>query len=118
MATTPTVYIETTIIGHLTARLPNDPLVVGQMLATRKWWDEARLRFEILSSEAVRVEVAQGDPIAAAERLKKLEGMPLLQLEERAMNLAERLLTEHALPAKANIDAIHVALAASNSIEY
>ncbi|HEY1684813.1 MAG TPA: hypothetical protein VGG19_08625 [Tepidisphaeraceae bacterium] len=32
MATKPTVYIETTIVGHLTSRLPNDPLVVGQML--------------------------------------------------------------------------------------
>ncbi|HWB53242.1 MAG TPA: type II toxin-antitoxin system VapC family toxin [Tepidisphaeraceae bacterium] len=87
-------------------------------MATRKWWDEARQRFEVLSSEAVRREVAHGDPMAAAERLKKLNEMPLLQLTDTAMDLAERLLAEHALPIKANVDAIHVALAASNSIEY
>jgi hypothetical protein len=114
----PTVYIETTIIGHLTARLPKDPMVAGQMLATRKWWNESRQRFELLSSEAVRLEAAKGDPTAAAERLEKIATIPLLQLSELAMDLAERLLAEHALPAKANVDAIHVAIAASNSIEY
>jgi hypothetical protein len=114
----PTVYIETTIIGHLASRLPKDPMVAGQMLTTRKWWDESRHRFELLSSEAVRLEASQGDPIAAAERLEKLSAIPLLPLTDHAMELAERLLAEHALPAKANIDAIHVAITASNSIEY
>jgi len=114
----PTVYIETTIIGHLTSRLPKDPMVAGQMLATRKWWDESRQRFEILSSEAVRLEVTRGDSTAAAERLERLAGIPLLPLAEDAMDLAERLLADHALPANANVDAIHVAISASNSIEY
>jgi hypothetical protein len=33
----PTVYIETTIAGHLASRLPKNSLVAGQMLATRQW---------------------------------------------------------------------------------
>ena len=32
----PSVYVETTVIGHLTSRLPGDAVVAGQMLATRK----------------------------------------------------------------------------------
>ncbi|HZZ41747.1 MAG TPA: hypothetical protein VFE58_02315 [Tepidisphaeraceae bacterium] len=61
----PTVYIETTIIGHLVSRLPNDPRVVAQMLATRNWWSESRHRFQLATSYAVLDELAQSDPQAA-----------------------------------------------------
>lgn len=114
----PTVYIETTVIGHLTTRFPKDPIVAGQMLATRKWWDESRHRFTLLTSEFVRAEVSQGDPTAAAERLEKIATIPLVPITQEAMDLAEHLLTRHALPAKASVDAAHVAIAATNSIEY
>lgn len=33
----PKVYVETTVVGHLTSRLPNDIVVAGQMLVTRQW---------------------------------------------------------------------------------
>ncbi len=42
----PTVYIETTIAGHLTSRLPKDPVVAGQMLTTRRWWEHSRGEYD------------------------------------------------------------------------
>ncbi|HWB53259.1 MAG TPA: hypothetical protein VG722_03670, partial [Tepidisphaeraceae bacterium] len=62
-------YIETTITGHLTSRLPNDTEIAGQMLATRRWWKDERQRFELFTSLLVQQEASQGDPAAAAERL-------------------------------------------------
>jgi hypothetical protein len=118
VSTKPTVYIETTIIGHLTARLPNDPLVVGQMLATRKWWDEARQRFELLTSDIVLNEASQGDPQAAHERLAVLNNLTFAPVLHDVENLAELLVKRHALPLKARVDAFHVAISAVNSIEY
>lgn len=114
----PTVYIETTIIGHLTSRVPQDPLVAGQMLATRKWWDDSRHHFQLLTSEVVRVECSRGDPQAAAERLKLIANLTMAQALPDFGSLADLLLVRHALPAKARIDAFHVAIAATNSIEY
>ena len=49
----PTVYIETTIAGHLTSRLPKDPIVAGQMLASRRWWIDNRLRYDCYTSVRV-----------------------------------------------------------------
>jgi hypothetical protein len=43
----PTVYIETTIAGYLTSRLPRDIVVAGQMLETRRWWQESSDQFEL-----------------------------------------------------------------------
>ena len=114
----PTVYIETTIIGHLTARLPKDPMVSGQMLTTRKWWNDARPRFQLLTSDVVRSESSRGDPEAAAERLALIDGLTLAPVLQGVEALADLLLTKHALPTKARVDAFHVAIAAMNSIEY
>ena len=113
-----TVYIETTIAGHLTSRLPNDPLVVGQMLATRKWWAESRQGFDVFTSQVVLDEASQGDRQAAIERLEVLKDVPLLPINRAAEELAERLIASSALPAKARVDAAHVAIAALNGIEY
>ena len=113
-----TVYIETTILGHLTSRLPKDPIVVGQMLATRKWWDESRGFFELFSSELVRAESARGDSGAATERVEKIGGLKLLPITERARELAKALVAAHALPAKAEVDALHLAIAATGGMAY
>jgi len=113
-----TVYIETTIAGHLTSRLPKDPLVTGQMLATRDWWSSARQQFDCYTSQAVLDEAGSGDPQAAAERLQALAGLPILRSTPAADALAELLLLRAALPLKARIDAVHVAVAATMGMSF
>src|SRR5258707_9297025 len=98
MADKPKVYIETTIVSYLTARLPADPLIAGQMLATRKWWNESRSRFELLTSQIVRDEASRGDAEAAAERLKVIESLVLAPIPAGVQSLTELLLSRHALP--------------------
>jgi PIN domain len=114
----PTVYIETTIIGHLTSRLPNQPLVSGQMLETRRWWNESRPFFECFTSQTVLDEAARGDAQAAAERLDALKPLALVPITNAAIELAKHLLVRNALPSKARVDAAHVAIAASNGAKY
>jgi hypothetical protein len=114
----PTVYIETTIVGHLTARLPNDPIVVGKMLETRRWWRESRESFEVFTSEIVLDEASQGDAQAAAERLDAIASVALVPVTEAAGTLAKLLIIRNALPTKARLDAAHVAIAATNRLDY
>jgi hypothetical protein len=115
----PTVYIETTVIGHLASRLAKDPRVLADMLATRRWWDRSRHRFELRTSDIVMEEISEGDPDAAAERLAVARPLTLLPIPSPAVpDLAELLLARHALPAKARVDAYHVAVSAANSINY
>src|SRR5438552_14936672 len=112
------VYIETTIIGHLSSRLPTDGIVAGQMLQTRKWWSEAPNAFELLTSELVRAEASRGDVQAATDRLKIIATMALVPVNDAAATLADLLVAEHAMPKKARVDALHVAIAAINRVDY
>ena len=105
-------------MGHLTTRLPRDLEVAGQMLTTRKWWDESRSRFELYTSEATVVEASRGDREAAKSRLDAIIGITLLPVSRDVFALTQLLLSSNALPAKARMDAFHVAIAATNSVEF
>jgi len=111
------VYIETTIPSYLTAWPSRDLIKAAQQQATREWW-QTRDRFELLVSQLVIEEASGGDPQAAAERLKVLEGLPVLRASDEATALAQRLVNEGTLPKTAGADALHIALAVSGGVEY
>jgi hypothetical protein len=63
-------------------------------------------------------EAQSGDPDAAARRLAALQGIPLLTLSEEATGLAQALIAPGPLPANAVVDALHIAIAAVNGMQY
>ena len=67
-----TVYIETSIVSHATARPSPDPTLSVLQKQARAWWERERPIFSLVTSQLVLDEAAQGDPDAAAERLKLL----------------------------------------------
>jgi predicted nucleic acid-binding protein len=113
----PKVYIETTVISYLAALPSRDVVVAGHQQMTRAWWNH-RGRFELFVSQAVVEEASRGDADAAARRLTLLEGIPVLGLTAKVDTVASRLIRAGALPAKARLDAIHVAVAAVNQMTY
>lgn len=114
----PKVYLETTVISYLTARPHRDVVVAGHQLTTREWWITARDRFEILASELVVQEAGRGDSTAAKERRNVLMTLPLLQISDESLRLSRRLVAEGAVPASVIDDALHLAIAALNEINY
>ncbi len=116
--TKPTVYLETTIIGYLAMRVSSMLRVAANQQTTRDWWDKHRHRFSLFVSRFVVVECSDGDSVAAQERLLYLEGIPLLQISDEVNSLAESLLVGVPLPEKAEIDALHISVAAVNGIQY
>jgi hypothetical protein len=56
-----TVYIETSVIGYLTARSSNNLILMANVEVTREWWDSRRPQFAIYISQVVLDEVARGD---------------------------------------------------------
>ena len=114
----PSVYIETTIPSYLTAWRSRDLIMAANQEATRIWWDVARPRYDLYVSQIVLEEAAGGDSIAAERRISILSGLPELDISIEAEVLAKRLLSGFALPAKAEIDALHIAISAIHGIEY
>ena len=112
------VYIETSIISSLTARVSRDLIVAGHQQMTEEWWSVQRNRFELWASELVVEEASAGDASAAAERLKVLSTIEMLDITEEAGFLATALIERGSLPAKASADALHIAIAAVHNVDY
>ncbi len=113
----PTVYIETTIPSYLTAWPSRDLVRAAHQEITREWWAR-REQYELYSSRLVIAECQSGDQEAAADRLKVLTGIPLLEQRNEAGELAEALLRGVPLPGKAASDALHIATAAVHGMLY
>ena len=94
-----TVYIETSIIGYLTARPSNNPILMANLESTRQWWKTRRAQFTLYISQVVLDEVARGD----AEILRDF---PLLEISKAVQNLAAKFLNRSNLPPKAADDAL------------
>jgi hypothetical protein len=114
----PTIYIESTVIGHLVGRLLTDPVVAGRQMITRQWWETAGKHFRLFVSRLVADECGAGDAEAAAERLRVLNTLEFLAASPEADELAKKLISGHAIPETEPRDAIHISLAAVNGIEY
>ncbi|NLF71213.1 MAG: type II toxin-antitoxin system VapC family toxin [Candidatus Anammoximicrobium sp.] len=112
------VYLETSVIGYLASRPGTDIIFAANQLMTLEWWNDQRSRFELFASQAVVDECSAGDPTAAKERLVFLNGIPVLAINAATQNLAQELIRRVGLPAKAAVDALHIAIAALNRIDY
>jgi predicted nucleic acid-binding protein len=113
-----TVYIETSILGYLTARSTKNLILAANMEITKDWWEFRRNTFILYTSEAVLDEVAQGDAAIAVQRLEILREFPLLALNQDVQDLAAQLLSRSNLPPKARVDAIHIAAATVHGMDY
>jgi hypothetical protein len=114
----PRVYLETTIPSYLTAWPSRDLVRAAHQQITRDWWDRRRAEFELYISQVVLRECQAGDATAAAERLKILQDLPLLEQTEEATRLAQALVDRVPLPERAAVDALHVAIAAVHGVDY
>jgi hypothetical protein len=70
------------------------------------------------ASAAVIGEAREGDAELAALRLSLLEDVKLLEVTQSAIELASDLLRRTQLPAKAEIDALHMAVATVHGMDY
>ena len=114
----PRVYLETTIPSYLTAWPSRDLVRAAHQQIPRDWWDRRRAEFELYISQVVVRECQAGDASAAAERLKILQDLPLLEQTEEATRLAQALVDRVPLPERAAVDALHVAIAAVHGVDY
>ncbi len=112
------VYIETSVISYFASRPSRDLIIAANQQATQEWWRTRKKDFEIYVSQLVIQEAGAGDVEAATSRLEALENIPLLDIVDDAIRLAEKLVEQKAIPEKASEDALHIALAAVHGMEY
>jgi len=119
----PSVYVETTIISYLVGWLSrNDLQVAAHQELTRRWWAMRRREFDLFASSLVVDEAREGEPALADERLRFLRDVTydvtLLRVPVEAHALKSQLLRRTQIPAKAENDALHIAVAAVHGVEF
>jgi hypothetical protein len=76
----PRVYVETTIPSfYYDTR--STPAIVARREWTRKWWVDAHLQYELVSSPAVVRELQDGPPDRQANWLSLIQGLSMLPIE-------------------------------------
>jgi len=113
-----TVYLETSIVSYLTARISGDLVVAGHQQLTRLWWDKQKHRFNVFVSESVLREAGAGDADAARRRLVALKGLPVLEIGSDIENMAQRFLKHGHISPKSAVDALHIAIATVHAMDY
>jgi len=115
----PTVYVETSVISYLVARPSLSSVrVAANQETTREWWQTRRERFDLYVSAVVVGEAQRGNPVVASARMEVVRGLQLAQVTPEALDLAEALIVGAGVPRKANEDALHIAIAATNGLDY
>ena len=114
----PLVYIETTILSYLTSELSANLVVAGHQQVTQDWWSRHRSRFRLVTSAVGLREAGAGDPTISRRRLARVEGLPLLEITEATLALAEGLVEAGIVPAKVFNDALHLATATVGRADY
>ena len=112
------IYVETTVIGNVAGRIHSNADVASRQRTTRTWWNTAAAQYELAISQLVIDECSDGDLAAAQERLDVLNGLTVLAITDDARALARVLNAEGAVPPSEPRDALHIAVAAVQRVQY
>ena len=113
-----TVYIETSIISHATARPSSDLATAVLQDQARRWMAEQRPLYDVVTSQLVIDEASVGDPDASNRRLAMIDNIAVLPANPDANSLADEIIARSMMPQNARLDALHVATAALAGVQY
>ena len=112
------IYIETLVVSYLTSRIARDVVTSENQLATRDFWQDAPNRVDLVVSELVIQEASAGDPTAVRDRLAAIASLRILAADKESAELTRSLIQGHAMTPHAKSDAMHVAIAVANGVDY
>ena len=111
------IYIESTIPSYVVARPARDLLQAARQQLTRDWWDLKREQHELFTSQVVLDEIANDEAVMAQQRRDVVAQIKLLDLTDEANALTKEILASGLLPADADRDAAHIALATVHEMD-
>ena len=111
------IYIETSIVSYAAA-WPSRDIQTAALQQQAGLVDYGCPKFDLVTSQLTLDEASAGDPTAAADRLKLLDSLPLVEINQDVEGLAGRLLVAHTMPQRAAADALHIAAAALGGVRY
>src|SRR5262249_33178295 len=109
-AVAPRVYIETTIPSFYYETRPQ-PEMIARRNWTQAWWDGERHKYELVTSDAVVVELALAVPHKGEKVMGLVMHLPRLDESLDVRLLAQHYVEQKVMPQNLGGDAMHLALA-------
>jgi predicted nucleic acid-binding protein len=113
----PRIYIESSVISYLTSRTSRDLVVAAHQQVTLDFWESVG-RFDMCISAFVVAEVSKGDEERAQTRMNLIASAAMLETSPDVEELADALIEQKSVPAKARLDALHIAVCAVHGVDY
>jgi hypothetical protein len=114
----PSLYLETTIPSFLVGTISPVLATAVHQAATVRWWKEKRKEYEVFISLAVIEEIQKGETELSRKRIQLVADLPRLEITPDVRKLAAALKKKLVLPARAETDIVHVALACHYAMDY
>src|SRR5262245_4826095 len=112
------LYLETTYISYLVARDTNDVVRQGQQEVSRQWWWERRLQFELSHHSSCLMNLRQAIQLLRQSVWIFWRTLNCWQSRPTWSRLRNVCCRQGLCPAKARLDALHIAVAAVNGVDY
>jgi len=112
------VYIETSIVSYYTARPSRDLVVAARQEITHELWQVLLKQYDLYISALVIQEASRGDENAAKKRLRVLSNISVLEISQDVQDLARGLIGDNAIPSAYEEDALHIATASINGMDF
>lgn len=110
-------YVETTIPSfYHTTRSGAEAL--ARRAWTRRWWADGRERYELVTSEAVLLELRNGQYPSREPALELAQALPLLETTPAVAEIVEAYVQHRLMPADPSFDALHLAMASYHKCEF
>jgi len=113
----PKVYIETSIPSFYYEDR-SDAAAIVRREWTRRWWDNNRDAYELMSSTAVIDELKDGEYAKKDDCLSLLDDIPLLVIETEVSEITATYIKHKLMPNEPTGDALHLALASHHKCEF
>lgn len=111
------VFIETTIPSFYFETRRTAFVKVWREI-TRRWWDEHRSRYEVVTSDYVLLEISRAPAAKSSQALSLLESVEVLGDTPRVHEIAAAYMRSKVMPAEAEGDALHLAFASLHACDY
>jgi hypothetical protein len=112
------VYLETSIVSYYAARPSRDLVIAARQEITHEIWPVLQDNYEIYISALVIQEASRGDKEAAKKRLRAVSHIPVLEITQNVQEVAQLLINENAVSSEFEEDALHIAVASINGMDF
>lgn len=111
------VYVETTLPSfYHTTR--SSAAALARRAWTQRWWSFAAERYSLVTSDAVVIELENGEYPSREAALSLVQELPRLSMTPAVAEIVEAYVRHRLMPTDPSVDALHLALASYHKCEF